>query len=217
MIVTKLTAANAKTKLIYLNTNSGYGATDGKSLCTEETPMNPISTYGKSKCNGELQVRLYNNYVSFRLATIFGPSMRIRRDLLVNNFIWRAYKDKVNVIFEPNVVRNYLYIDDLVNILYYLVIDDVWDELKNEVYNLGNDNMNMSKMDLALKINEFLPHKIIVGEGSDPDKRNYIVSSDKLYKKLPKGLIPKTIIDERRVKEMVDLYKIIDQPQYGNY
>lgn len=198
---------------IYLNTNSGYGITDGNSLCTEETPLRPISRYGQTKCWGENSIRtMSDNYVVLRLATVFGPSMRLRRDLLVNNFVWRAYKDGVNVIFDADAKRNYLHIRDLM--LGICRIIRIWDSVKNEVYNFGNDSINMSKLELAQTIQRVLPHRIMQAEiGSDPDKRNYIVTSEKLARK---GIKAEVGITEA-IDPLVKIYKIIDEPVYGNY
>lgn len=202
--------------LIYLNTNSGYGTTDSSNICTEDTPMNPVSLYGRTKCEGEKIVRSCKNHIVLRLATLFGTSYRMRRDLLVNNFVWKAYKDKYNIIFDEKAKRNFVHINDVIRLLNALATTQhFWTSLKNDVYNFGNDELNMSKLDLANIINEIIPHDIRVGNvGSDPDKRDYIVSSDKIIRK---GW-PNSFNNIRlAIKDLIDIYKIIDEPQYGNY
>jgi nucleoside-diphosphate-sugar epimerase len=200
-------------KIIFLTTNSGYGQTDGKSFCTEETPMNPISYYGTTKVDAEKYlVQNAEHFISFRLATVFGVSYRPRLDLLVNNFTWRAWKDGINVIFEGHSMRNFIHIDDVVDGIEFAI--DNWDKVGNQIYNLGNDQINASKLDLAKIVDEQIPHTIIEADiGEDPDKRNYIVSSAKFY---ATGFKCERSI-EMEIPRLIKMFKIIDVPQYANY
>lgn len=200
-------------RFIFPTTNSGYGATDGKTACTEESPLSPVSHYGITKVAAEKYVIDHaEEYVTLRLATVFGVSYRMRLDLLVNNFVWKAYKEGFNVLYEANSMRNYVHILDVVDAFLFLV--DNWDSVRNQIYNLGNDSVNCSKAELAAVIDEQVPHTIINDEfGTDPDKRNYIVSSKKLSEK---GFeCTRTI--ESEIKKLITAYRMIDVPQYANY
>lgn len=185
--------------IIYPNTNSGYGSTSGTEPCTEETPMNPISVYGKTKCDAENYIAdNYNNYCIFRLATVFGCSPRPRLDLLVNDLAFKIYHDTQISLYEGGFMRNFVHIDDVVKgfmwaIQNYEFHGDVrisdygLPENESAVYNLGNDNANMSKLDLAQTICRVYKkdfYKLIKSDitTKDPDQRNYIVSSKKLNK-----------------------------------
>jgi len=181
-------------------------------LATEETEFNPISLYGKTKYFAELAVRESENHLVFRLATIFGKSFRPRNDLLVNNLVLRALKDRVLIVYEGHYIRNYLHIRDVCKAFVFAL--DNWDKCKNEVYNLGNDNLNMSKLDLCKKINEYIPVEIIEAQYTkDLDKRNYKISSQKFYNK---GFQCEYSLDDG-IKELMQVYKMIDVPQYANY
>ena len=171
------------TRIIFPNTNSGYGMTDGKSECTEESPLNPSSVYGRTKCQAErIITENCSNYVVFRLATVFGLSPKMRTDLLVNDFVWRAVHDKSLVLFERKFIRNFVHIRDVGRAFIYAI--DNWDRMKNNVYNLGHPRFNITKLKLAEMIKKEVPELVIViHEGKqDPDKRNYIVSNDKVLK-----------------------------------
>lgn len=203
-----------KTFFVYPTTNSGYGTTDGKTECTEETELRPVSYYGKTKMLSEmyLQNTLRENSVSLRLATVFGSSYRLRNDLLVNSFVWKAYKDKYNVIYDGNAMRNYIHIYDVCRAIHWCILNEHL--TRGQIFNVGNDALNMSKLQLANKINEFIPHKILEGNvGEDMDKRNYIVSSKKIY-----NLGFQCCYDlEHGIKELHKMYKAIDVPHNANY
>ena len=198
--------------VIYPCTNSGYGKSlDGK-VCTEESPLTPVSLYGKTKVEAEEFYRQADNHVTFRLATVFGPSSRMRSDLLVNNFVLRALKDRVIVLYECEFMRNYIHIDDVCRS--FLFVIENWDKCKNETYNVGNDSLNMNKLQLAKTINKHSPIEIIRTEfNSDPDVRDYIVSSDKFYSK---GFSCLYDLDDG-IRELIKTYSIIDSPWYANY
>lgn len=189
-----------KQKVIYPNTNSGYGSA-GNNICTEETPCNPISLYGITKGAAE-QILLthYNNSVCFRLATVYGKSYRQRMDLLVNNLVYTALKTKNLEVFDGHFRRNYIHIDDIVSAFAHAI--DNFDTMKNNVYNLGNDSVNMTKLDLVKRIASHTGVGYsIVDNITDPDKRDYIVSSQKLYNT---GFTPLYDLDYG-IKEMIEV------------
>ncbi len=174
--------------VIYPNTNSGYGETDGTSFVTEEDELKPISVYGKTKCEAETIVLEHPNTKVFRLATVFGASPRPRFDLMVNDFTQKlvAIRDHKTIgpfeIYEPHFKRNFVHVRDVVAAFLY-AIDNRY--RMNGVFNLGNPNANMTKMDLAMRICHVIGldcDTIKVGEGEDKDKRNYLVSNDKVLK-----------------------------------
>ncbi|MAF42550.1 MAG: hypothetical protein CMI54_00080 [Parcubacteria group bacterium] len=198
-------------KVIYPCTNSGYGSrSDG--ICTEESPLNPITLYGITKVDAEKAYKDVENHVTFRLATVFGPSSRMRTDLLVNNFVLKTLRDRVLVLYECEFMRNYGHLQDVCRAFKFVV--DNWDSCKNETYNMGNDALNMNKLQLAQKIQEHLPLEIIKAEfTSDPDVRDYIVSSQKFY---DKGFKCQYDLDDG-IRQLLTAYDIIESPWYANY
>ena len=198
--------------VIYPCTNSGYGVSVNGSICTEESPLNPVSLYGKTKVAAEAEYKNVENHVTFRLATVYGPGSRMRSDLLVNNFVLRALKDRLLVLYECEFMRNYVHLADICRAFKFTI--DNWDSCKNETYNVGNDALNMNKLQLAEKIKEHLPLEIIKAEfTSDPDTRDYIVSSEKLYSK---GFECRYDLDDG-IRQLIKAYSIIDAPWYANY
>ncbi len=171
-------AMSKKQVLIYPNTNSGYGISGDVDLCTEETPITPISTYGVTKCEAEKTVLERKNSVAFRLATVFGTSPRMRFDLMVNDFIWKAVINKKIEVFEPNFRRNFIHIQDVCDAFKY-AINNV-KAMGGNVYNLGLDEANTTKGKLAETICGVVGGEVTYMEGKDPDKRDYNVSSAKL-------------------------------------
>lgn len=170
-----------KNKIIYLTTNSGYGIGEKNKYCDENSPLKPISLYGKTKCEGEDLVRSKNkNHVCFRLATVFGQSYRMRSDLLVNNFVYTAINKKKLTVFEPHFRRNFIHVRDVVDAIIFTITN--FNLLKNNVYNLGLSSANISKIMLAKKIQKQykrLRIKIITNI-KDPDQRDYYVSNKKI-------------------------------------
>ena len=170
-----------KNKIIYLTTNSGYGIGEKNKYCDENSPLKPISLYGKTKCESEDLVRSKNkNHVCFRLATVFGQSYRMRSDLLVNNFVHTAINKKKLTIFEPHFRRNFIHVRDVVDAIIFTITN--FNLLKNNVYNLGLSSANISKIMLAKKIQKQykrLRIKIITNK-KDPDQRDYFVSNKKI-------------------------------------
>lgn len=165
---------------IYPNTNSGYGIGAKDAMCDENTPLNPISEYGKDKVEAELYLLEKGNCVTFRLATVFGVSARMRLDLLVNDFTYRAYKDKFIVLFEEHFRRNYIHVRDVAKGFIHGI--ENYEKMKGEAYNMGLSSANLTKRQLAETIKKFVPdfyiHSASIGE--DPDKRDYLVSNAKL-------------------------------------
>jgi nucleoside-diphosphate-sugar epimerase len=197
--------------IIYPCTNSGYGVSED-GVCTEASPLNPISLYGSTKVDAEKAYQESDGCCTLRLATVFGPSSRPRTDLLVNNFVLKALKDRVLVLYECEFMRNYIHIWDICRV-YNFIIEN-WDKCKNETFNIGNDDINMNKLQLAEKISEYCPVEIIKAEFTqDLDKRDYIVSSQKIY-----NLGFKCEYDlDIGIEQLIKMYKLIDEPWYGNY
>jgi nucleoside-diphosphate-sugar epimerase len=168
--------------VIFPTTNSGYGIQSGDVYCTEETPMQPISLYGQTKVQAEAELLERPNVISLRLATVFGMSPRLRLDLLVNHFVYAAITEGYLVIFEKDFKRNFVHIRDVADCFIHCI--EHAEEMIGRPYNVGLDVANLSKAELALKIKEHVPHFYIHFSevGSDPDKRNYIVSSERLRK-----------------------------------
>jgi nucleoside-diphosphate-sugar epimerase len=166
--------------VIYPNTNSGYGATSGTSYCTEETPLEPISLYGRTKVDAERSLLASPNTVALRLATVFGVSPRMRLDLLVNHFVYSAVREGYLVMFEKDFKRNYVHVRDVADCMLFVLANST--RLVGQAFNLGLDSANLSKEELALKVKEYVPNFYIHSApiGQDPDKRNYIVSSARL-------------------------------------
>jgi len=199
-------------KVIYPCTNSGYGVSVDGSVCTEESPLNPISLYGRTKVAAENEYKNVENHVTFRLATVFGPASRMRTDLLVNSFVLKTLRERILVLYECEFMRNYVHLHDVCRGFKFIL--DNWEDCKNETYNLGNDALNMNKLQLAEKIQEHLPLEIIKAEfTSDPDTRDYIVSSEKIYNK---GYECQYDLDIG-IKQLINAYSIIESPWYANY
>ncbi len=166
--------------IIYPNTNSGYGTKSGAEFCTEETPLEPISLYGRTKCDAESDVLSSKNGIALRLATVFGASPRMRLDLLVNTFVYAAYSDRYIVIFEKDFKRNFIHVRDVADCFIHCIKNSA--KMVGRPFNVGLDSANVSKEELALKIKKVVPEFFIhfAEVGSDPDKRNYIVSNQRL-------------------------------------
>ena len=199
-------------RVIYPCTNSGYGTSEDGSVCTEESPLNPVSLYGRTKVAAEEEYRKVDNFVTFRFATVFGPGSRMRTDLLVNNFVLGALRERLLVLYECEFMRNYVHLQDVCRAFKYII--DNWDTCKNETYNMGNDSLNMNKLQLAEKIQEHIPLEIIKADfNSDPDIRDYEVSSQKFY---DKGFECAYDLDDG-IRQLVTAYSIIESPWYANY
>ena len=202
-----------KNKIIYLTTNSGYGVGEKNKYCDEESPLNPISLYGRTKVNAEKIIMRSSNSIGFRLATVFGYSYRMRTDLLVNNFVFKAVRDKKLVIYEPHFRRNYIHINDVVGGIIYSIKN--FNRLKSNVYNLGLSSANLTKYNLAKKIKKKINSlKIkIVQNRKDPDQRDYYVSNKKIEKK---GFRAKISI-EKGIDELINVFSYSEEKIINNY
>lgn len=191
--------------IIFPTTNSGYGIGEQDKFCTEETPLNPISLYGKTKTEAENIVSQHENSVRFRLATVFGSSPRMRLDLLVNDFVHKAVKDGYIVLFEAKFKRNYIHVKDVCRSIIYSINN--FDSFKSEVFNVGLSSANLSKLELCEKIKKYIPKlEIVCSEiNEDIDKRDYIVSNEKIEKK---GFKTKYDLDFG-ITELIKLYSIL--------
>jgi len=198
--------------IVYPNTNSGYGTRSGDTFCTEETPLEPISVYGRTKVTAELELLERPNVVTLRLATVFGTSPRMRLDLLVNHFVYAAVTDGYIVIFEKDFKRNYIHIRDVADAFIHCLRNG--DKMAGKPYNAGLDRANLSKAELALKVKEHVPNFFIhfAEVGSDPDKRNYIVSNQRLREA---GFEAKRTIDDGIV-ELLKAYRMIGRHPFKN-
>lgn len=197
--------------LLYPCTNSGYGVGQAGIHCDEKTPLNPISLYGKQKVEAEKAV-LGADGISYRLATVFGVSPRMRLDLLVNDFTYRALYDGFVVLFEAHFKRNYLHVRDAARVFMHGIKN--YDSMKGQPYNVGLSDANLSKQELCEVIKKFLPKfTFLISEvGEDPDKRNYIVSNEKIEKT---GFRTQYGLDHG-IPELLKAYQIIKRNQFAN-
>ena len=204
---------NKKNKIIYLTTNSGYGIGEKNKYCDEKSPLNPISLYGRTKVDAENVVMKSKNSIGFRLATVFGYSYRMRTDLLVNNFVFNALKDKKLTIFEPHFRRNYIHVNDVADAIIFSIKN--FNKLKSNVYNLGLSSANLTKYMLASRIKKQIKKLTIkiVKNRKDPDQRDYYVSNKKIEKA---GFTPKVNIDEG-IKELINIFTYSTENIVNNY
>lgn len=198
--------------VIYPNTNSGYGITDGVERCTEDSPLQPISLYGRTKVEAEQTVLAQPNTIALRLATVFGMSPRMRLDLLVNHFVYAACKDRYLVIFEKDFKRNFIHVRDVADCLLHCLSNAA--AMAGRTYNVGLDAANCSKEELALKVKQYVPNFYIhfAPIGRDPDKRNYIVSNQRLREA---GFAARRSLDEG-IQELLKGYAMEGLALYRN-
>lgn len=198
--------------VIYPCTNSGYGTKSAEVYCTEETPLEPISLYGITKVDAEKLLLDSPNVVTLRLATVFGVSARMRFDLLVNDFTYRAWRDRCLVLYEQTFKRNFVHIEDVAQAFCFAI--EHFDRLAGEPYNVGLDSANISKEELAMRIKQFVPGLYIhaAAVGADPDKRNYIVSNEKLRRK---GFEARRSLEEG-IQQLLKCCEMLPQSQYAN-
>jgi len=198
--------------VIYPNTNSGYGTKTGEAFCTEDSPLEPISVYGRTKVDAEMALLGSENSITFRLATVFGASSRMRVDLLVNHFTYAAVTDRYIVIFEKDFKRNYIHVRDVADCFIYAIENSA--KMRGRPYNLGLDDANLSKEQLALKVKDHVPdfyiHFAPIGE--DPDKRDYIVSNQRLREA---GFEARRGLDAG-IKELIKAYRTLGRKRYAN-
>jgi nucleoside-diphosphate-sugar epimerase len=198
--------------VVYPTTNSGYGTKTGDVYCTEETLLEPITLYGQTKVDAELELLGSPNTITLRLATVFGTSPRMRLDLLVNHFVYAAVTDGYLVIFEKDFKRNYVHIRDVADCFIHCINNS--DKMVGKPYNVGLDAANLSKEELALKVKEQVPNLYIHFSeiGSDPDKRNYIISNKRLRES---GFEAKRSIEDG-IRELLKGYRMIGKSAFKN-
>lgn len=199
-------------RILFPMTNSGYGIGNRGVHCTEESPLRPISLYGRTKVEAEEMLLDRGNAITFRLATVFGVSPRMRIDLLVNDFVYRAVHDRAVVIFEGHCKRNYIHVRDVAKAFLHGMKH--FDVMKGYPYNVGLDEANLSKMELCRAIQRVVPQFVFTEApiGEDPDKRDYIVSNARI---LATGYTPDWSL-ERGIRELVKAYQIVRKSGHGN-
>lgn len=211
-IVTMLNLVSNEQLILMPTTNSAYGTGDHGNFCTEESELRPISQYAIEKVDIEKQLMARSNSISFRLATVFGMSPRMRIDLLVNDFTYRAVHDHSIILFESHFKRNYLHVKDVARVFLHALENQ--DNLKGEIFNVGLSDANLSKRELCERIQQYLPDFTIIEAkvGKDPDQRNYIVSNEKIENTRFK---PAYSIDFG-IQELIKGYTMIKNSRYGN-
>lgn len=199
-------------RVLYPNTNSGYGVGEADKHCTEQSPLRPISRYGRDKVAAEEAVLAHGNGVTFRLATVFGMSPRLRMDLLVNDFVYRALNDRAVVLFEGHFKRNYIHVRDVTRAFLHAL--EHFDAMKGEAYNVGLSDANLSKRELCERIREHLPGFVFLDApiGQDVDKRDYIVSNEKIE---ATGFAPAHGLDDG-IRELLKGFQAIRNHRYAN-
>ena len=204
--------AGSSQRILFPMTNSGYGIGEPGIFCTEDSPLRPISLYGRTKVEAEQMLLDRGNSITFRLATVFGVSPRMRLDLLVNDFVYRAVHDRAVVVFEGQCKRNYIHIRDVVNAFLHGL--EHFDVMKGHPYNVGLDEANLNKIELCRAIQQRVPQFVFTEApiGEDPDKRDYIVSNARI---LSTGYQPEWSID-RGIRELVKAYQIVRKSGHGN-
>ncbi len=214
--IKKLLKIRGEVPIIFPCTNSGYGHTETASKdpvhCTEETPLKPTTLYGKSKVAAEKAVLDTGNSVTFRFATLFGASPRMRIDLMVNDFVYRALNYKHVVLFEPHYMRNFMHVRDASRAFIFAM--EHFEKMNGQCYNAGLDSANMNKIQLCEYIQKYIPEfeYHISKHGKDPDQRNYIVSNQKIRKV---GFNPCYSLDDG-IKELIKAYQIIQVNKFVN-
>jgi nucleoside-diphosphate-sugar epimerase len=204
--------AGKQQRMLMPVTNSGYGIGEGGKVCTEDSPLQPLSLYGRTKVKAEEAVLARGNSISFRLATVFGLSPRMRIDLLVNDFVHRAVRDRAVVVFQGHFKRNYIHVRDVVRVFLHGMAN--FDAMKGRAYNVGLDEANLSKLELCAAIQKHLPQFVYLEApiGEDPDKRDYIVSNARIA---ATGFKPEWSLD-RGIQELIKGYAILRNTVYSN-
>jgi len=199
-------------RILMPTTNSAYGSGDANNFCTEESPLRPISLYAREKVAIEAELMQRENAVSFRLATVFGMSPRMRIDLLVNDFVHRAVHDRFVVLFEGDFKRNYIHVRDIARVFQHGI--DRFDAMRGQIYNVGLSEANVSKRELCQHIQKQLPEFVFIDApvGKDPDQRNYVVSNEKLERtgfKTSVGL-------DAGIAELIKGFTMVKNTVHGN-
>jgi nucleoside-diphosphate-sugar epimerase len=211
-VLTLLSLLSPAQRVMMPVTNSGYGVGEAGKFCTEETPLRPLSLYGRTKVEAEAAVLARGNAVSFRLATVFGMAPRMRVDLLVNDFVHRAVNDRAVVLFEPHFKRNYIHIRDVARAFLHGL--DNFETMKDRPYNVGLSDANLSKWELCERIRSHIPAFVFLEApiGEDPDKRDYIVSNERIE---GTGYKPAHSLDDGIV-ELMKGYRMLRNTVHGN-
>lgn len=209
-LATKLMSRDQR--MILPITNSGYGIGEAGKECTEDTPMRPISLYGQTKVAAEEVALAGGNAVSLRLATVFGMSPRMRLDLLVNDFVWRAVTDRALVLFEPHFKRNYIHVRDVARAFLHAI--DNFNTMRGRAFNVGLSDANISKLELCQRIQRQVPGFTFLEApiGEDPDKRDYVVSNARIE---ATGFEPMHSLDSG-IAELIKGYRMLRKTMYGN-
>ncbi len=211
-IVTMLKHATRSQRILMPTTNSAYGTGDANNHCTEESPLHPISHYAIEKVKVERELMQHPSATSFRLATVFGMSPRMRIDLLVNDFTYRAVHDRFVVLFEAHFKRNYIHVRDVARAFLHGI--DNYDKTNGQIFNVGLSDANVSKRELCQIIRRQVPDFTFVEApiGKDPDQRNYIVSNAKIE---ATGYKPQVSLDTG-IRELIKGYTMLRNSVYGN-
>ena len=211
-IVTMLKHMGKHQRILMPTTNSAYGTGDANNFCTEESPLRPISHYAIEKVKVEQALMQHPNAISFRLATVFGMSPRMRIDLLVNDFTYRAVHDRFVVLFEASFKRNYIHVRDVARAFLHGI--DNYEKMNGQIFNVGLSDANVSKKELCEVIQKQVPDFTFVEApvGRDPDQRNYIVSNAKIE---ATGYRPRVSLDAG-VRELIKGFAMIRNSVYGN-
>jgi nucleoside-diphosphate-sugar epimerase len=199
-------------RVLMPTTNSAYGTGEKGNFCTEESPLRPISRYAIEKVEVEKHLMQHPNAISFRLATVFGMSPRMRIDLLVNDFTYRAVNDRFVVLFESSFKRNYIHVRDVSRVFLHGLAN--FERMQGQIYNVGLSDANVSKRELCEIIARHVPGFVFLEApvGKDPDQRNYIVSNAKIE---ATGYKPAHSLDAG-VAELVKGYTMIRNTLHGN-
>jgi len=204
---TKNLVDSCNVPIIFASTGSNYGHIT--EICTEETPLNPLTEYGRTKVKAEEAVRSYSDFVIYRFSTGFGLSLRPRLDLLVNDFLYRALKEKELIVYEKDYWRSFIHVKDIANSFIFAIKN--FEKMNGEIYNVGSENLCLTKEQVALKIKKYVDFYLKFAEfGSDPDKRNYKVSFDKIKST---GFNVKHDIDYG-IKEMIKAFEFMDEKEH---
>ena len=203
---------SAQQRIIMPTTNSGYGIGEQGKFCTEDSPLRPVSLYGRTKVEAEKIILERNNSISLRLATVFGMAPRMRVDLLVNDFVYRAVNDRFVVLFEAHCKRNYIHIRDVARAFIHAM--ENFESMKGRPYNVGLSEANLSKAELCERIKTHVPTFIYLEApvGEDPDKRDYIVSNSRIEST---GYRPVHTLDDG-IRELIKGFHMIRDHVYGN-
>lgn len=204
--------ASPSQMILFPVTNSGYGVGEAGKFCTEESPLRPLTLYGATKVQAEKAVLDRESSLTFRLATVFGSSPRMRMDLLVNDFVYRAIHDRAVTVFEGHFKRNYIHVRDVARAFIYGI--EHFDSMKGQAYNLGLDDANLSKIELCQTIQKWFPKFVYLEApvGEDPDKRDYIVSNARIHEA---GFMTQWSLDDG-ILELKKCYSVLRKNHYAN-